>query len=174
MLKMLGLAALFAAGAATAHADVETNYNIAGKWTGKGFVQKNETARKINVRCEVEGKADDGQLAFDGFCRAMLVIKRDIGVTLTRTGDSYAGIYIGSDVGPAELSGTRTDAERLILTMTFPRNVNGDDVAVMTIEHGDPNAFMITTVDDMESGNAITTANISFTRAGAPVKKAAR
>lgn len=172
MQKTLSVAAFVVASTLCANAEMETHYDITGEWAGEGFVQRNEAARKIRVRCKVAGEEADGTLAFAGTCRAMLIMKREIGVTLTREGDTYTGTYIGSDVGPAALSGTRTEADRLVLKMTFPRGVNGDDIATMTINHTDPDAFSITTVDLMESGADVTTASITFARKGEPIKKA--
>lgn len=160
------LVVVFSFGLATGPvwAEQESVTDISGTWSGKGFVQADENARKIKVRCKIEGNQDATEAAFDGACRAMLIMKRDIGAQLTWDGTNYTGTYKGADVGVAELSGERTDPNQLVLTMKFPREVNGDAVATMTIDHGEPDAFTITTVDEMTSGVEVITSQIRFER----------
>lgn len=139
--------------------------DLAGAWTGKGQVQKNDTSNPMNVTCTIEGnKPADNKVGFDGECRAMLIMKRAIGATLTREGDQFTGVYTGSNAGPAELSGTMNGGEELVLSMTFERPVNGDDQAVMTIRRSHEDAFTITTKDRMELGVEVTTSDITFER----------
>ncbi|MEM8551071.1 MAG: hypothetical protein AAGF45_01725 [Pseudomonadota bacterium] len=160
----LAIAGAMTLTAAPSFADEPTATDITGDWSGKGFVQADENARKINVRCKIEGSQDETNVAFEGACRAMLVMKREIGARLVKEGDNYTGTYKGSEVGIAELNGERSVPDQLVLTMTFPREVNGDAVATMTIDHGDPNVLTITTQDEMESGVMVTTSQIVFER----------
>ncbi|MEM0908516.1 MAG: hypothetical protein AAGJ94_14200 [Pseudomonadota bacterium] len=140
--------------------------DVRGEWTGSGFVQKDEKSRKVRVRCTVEGDQSPGILSFDGACRAMLVMKRDIGATLVRDGDKYTGTYKGSDVGIAELDGVRTSPSQIVLKMLFPREVNGDAEAEMIIDHPTDDTFTITTSDKMISGVDVVTSSVTFEREG--------
>lgn len=168
MLKATLLAAtlsLLAAPLAAPLAHAESEFDVTGKWTGKGFVQKDANSRKMNVTCEVTGARAGDAIGFEGQCRAMLVMKRAIGADLVADGDSYSGIYIGSRVGPADLEGTMEDPGKIVMKMTFPKSVNGDDIATMTIETPSDNTFTITTVDLMDDGvTEVTTADIAFER----------
>lgn len=163
MLKATLLAATLSLIAAPL-AVADTGFDVSGKWNGKGFVQKDEKSRKMNVTCEVTGARTGDAIGFEGQCRAMLVMKRAIGADLVENGDTYSGTYIGSRVGPADLKGAMEGTGKLVMQMTFPKTVNGDDIATMTIEMPSDDAFTITTVDMMEDGSAVTTADITFER----------
>jgi len=164
MLKRLSFAAALVLTSTAAMADAPAITDITGTWSGSGFVQKDDKSKPINVRCKVEGAQTGENIAFDGSCRAMLVIKRAIGASLVRSGDNYSGTYIGSDVGVAELDGSETTPGTLELGMTFPRDVNGDSVATMTIEAPSEDAFTIRTTDMMESGVKVVTSEVMFQR----------
>lgn len=138
--------------------------DITGVWKGTGFVQRNETSEPINVRCQIDGMQTELMMGFEGECRAMLVVKRPIGARLAREGDRFTGTYTGSRVGVAELDGALDGDSRIVLDMTFPKEVNGDDKAVMTINNADDGTFTITTVDKMVSGVDVTTSQITFER----------
>jgi len=138
--------------------------DVSGIWTGTGFVQKDENSRPINVKCEIEGEATGERVAFDGACRAMLVMKRAIGAKLEPSGDTLVGTYEGAAIGIAQLRGDWAGPGRLVLEMTFPREVNGDDKAVMQIDAAEEDAFTITTVDTMLSGVDVVTSQIRFER----------
>jgi hypothetical protein len=171
MRKALALTAALAVAASPALAVGEEDTikiaDISGAWSGSGFVQKNETSDPMKVRCQIEGEQHDDRLGFDGECRAMLILRRAIGATLTRIGDRFEGRYEGSRAGVAALEGAIVEAGRLVLTMRFPREVNGDDVATMTIDTNGGDSFTITTTDRMESGVDVTTSKITFEREAA-------
>ncbi|MBJ3777318.1 hypothetical protein [Acuticoccus mangrovi] len=137
---------------------------MTGPWSGKGFVQKDEGSRPMNVSCKIKGEQTADTIGFAGACRAMLILKREIGAQLKRVGDRFVGTYKGADVGIAELDGSYVDGETVELTMTFPRSVNGDDVAKMTITTPGDGTFTIETSDKMESGVEVTTSSILFSR----------
>ncbi len=146
-------------------AEETPSLDISGTWKGKGFVQKNEKSGKMNVTCQIEGQEQGDEIGFDGVCRAMMVLKRAIGADILRSGQSYTGTYVGSDAGPAALHGDSQSNGRVVLTMTFPKIVNGDDVATMTIEPSTASMFKITTVDMMDDGETeVTTSQITFQR----------
>jgi len=156
------LAALLMAGG-PAVADV-TLADISGAWTGKGYVQKDDKTDPMNVRCEIEGAQHADEIGFDGECRAMLILKRKIGASIVVDDGRMSGTYLGSRVGVAALEGGAASDGRVVLTMRFPREVNGDDVATMTIHLHGKDAFTIETVDRMASGEDVTTSLIRFER----------
>lgn len=164
MMRWTNLLAAFALLTMPAIADEAPVNPITGKWAGEGFVQKDENSRKVKVRCNVDGDESGDKIVFEGVCRAMLIMKRDIGAWLTRDGESFTGTYKGADAGIAQLTGSSTEPGRVELTMTFPRQVHTDDQAVMMIDRPDDNTFTITTFDTMDSGEEITTSAIRFTR----------
>ncbi|MCF3935944.1 hypothetical protein L1787_21375 [Acuticoccus sp. M5D2P5] len=147
----------------------EDSVGIGGEWKGTGFVQKDEKSKPMQVNCTIEGTESADRIGFDGECRAMLIMKRAIGADLTRNGDQYSGTYVGSNVGVAELQGGPEGPDSFVLTMTFPKEVNGDDKATMTIERPRDGKFTITTVDRMTSGDDVTTSQITFERSGRAV-----
>lgn len=139
--------------------------DITGAWVGRGSVQQNETANPMRVNCAVEGLQDGERMSFEGECRAMLVVRRAIGLDIVRDGDSFTGTYIGSIAGGAAvLEGTQTEAGTLDLTMTFEREVNGDQLGRMLITQPGDGTFIIMTEDDMASGETVKTAEITFAR----------
>ncbi len=63
----------------------------------------------------------------------------------------YAGVYIGSSIGPARLSGRRV-GDAIVLTITWPKPVNGDTSATMTIRNAGDGALIITVADQLHPG----------------------
>lgn len=146
-------------------AEETQGFDIRGAWTGKGFVQKDSESRKMNVTCKIQGAQEGDELGFDGECRAMMVLKRAIGADIMRQGTQYTGTYVGSKAGPAVLNGGPKDDGSIVLQMTFPKTIHGDDIATMTIQPENERVFKITTVDLMGEGQTpVTTAQITFER----------
>jgi hypothetical protein len=162
-LSLTLMGAVVAAAVASPALAIEAG-NINGDWVGKGFVQADEKSRPVNVNCAVEGHHEGDVIGFEGECRAMLVVRREIGANLTRSGDSYTGTYKGANVGLAQLVGQATDGNTVDLTMTFPRAVNGDTLARMTISLPGDGTFTVKTEDEMVSGETVTTSEITFAR----------
>ena len=164
----VGTAMLVAANAAAAAQEAEGAEvqiaDISGAWKGSGFVQKDEKSKPMNVNCAIEGEQSAASIGFVGECRAMLIMKRAIGADIRLEEGQYVGTYIGSRVGVADLNGAMTSPQVLELEMTFPKEVNGDDKATMTIERPDEATFKVTTVDKMLSGVDVTTSQIVFER----------
>lgn len=180
ILIVLGLLAANAAAAAPRAATSEPAApggaalpDLTGAWEGTGRVQKDENSKPITVRCKIEGSQSPDEIGFAGECRALLIMKRAIGATLSLEGERLSGVYVGSLAGPAALSGTLSDTDLLTLDMTFPREVNGDVDATMLIRRPSDDEFTITTVDTMESGVDVTTSQITFERKRASGEAAA-
>lgn len=138
--------------------------DVAGRWSGTGFIQSDPTARRMNVRCAIDGEQSGNTLGFDGECRAALVLKRAIGIRLTRDGDHFSGTYIGTIGGASKLDGVAATPDRWVLTMTLPREIHGDDKAKMVIETLPDGTFTITTTDRMDGGDEMTTSKVTFTK----------
>jgi hypothetical protein len=164
MLRSLSIVACAAVVAGSAVAADAAGDDISGPWVGTGFVQKDETSKPIRVNCAVEGAQDGDRIGFEGECRAMLVMRREIGAQLVRSGKTFFGTYRGAAVGVAELQGTETDPGTVNLTMTFPREVNGHRTARMTITRPGDGTFTIKTEAQMLSGATVTTSEITFAR----------
>jgi hypothetical protein len=154
----LGLPAALAVAAPSPIAD------IAGDWSGKGTVRRDDASKPINVTCQMTGEQSASTLGFEGECRALLVMKRPIGATFKIDGDRVTGTYTGSSAGVAKLSGRATSATEWKLTMTFPKEINGDNVAEMTIRNSGTGTFQIVTTDKMTSGATVTTTDVTFTK----------
>ena len=99
-----------ASGVRPAVAVDEVGEDITGAWVGQGFVQKDERSKPVRVNCAVEGMQDGDRIGFEGVCRAFLVVKREIGAMLVRSGSTYTGTYKGSNVGIAELEGAARES----------------------------------------------------------------
>jgi len=145
-------------------AAAEPRVDINGAWAGEGYVQKDDESDPMNVRCKIEGAQNDDRLGFDGECRAMMILRRDIGADIVFDGERFRGTYEGARAGVADLDGSASPDGRVVLTMRFPREVNGDDTATMTIHLHDEDAFTIETTDRMKSGVEVTTSLIRFER----------
>jgi hypothetical protein len=63
----------------------------------------------------------------------------------------YTGVYEGSAIGPARLSGKRK-GDAIVLTITWPQPVNGDTKATMTIRNSGNGKLAITVTDQVTPG----------------------
>ena len=125
---VLGLAALGPFGALhprPAEAGAAFNQRFEGVWVGAGTVQSDSDPSPRRVTCRVDGAADATRLSLAGSCRAMLIFTRAIGADLAVDGSGrYRGVYTGSRVGPAQLSGL-VEGDRVVLDLSFPEGVGG-------------------------------------------------
>jgi hypothetical protein len=106
-------------------------------------------------------------ITVSGTCRALLVFSRRVEVTIgyDAASDRYDGIYVGSRIGPARLSGER-NGDTLDLVLTWPRIVNGDRTARMTIRNAGDGRLGIVVVDRPGgAGEPVETTNLTFRRA---------
>lgn len=153
LLAALAFAALLGAASAPGHAAERTFLDrFLGSWTGTATVIDND--RPMNVTCRITGTPDDNHISIGGYCNAG-ILSRAISAELTfdpKT-NRYSGTYIGDDVGPARLSGTR-DGNTVRLTITWPKPVNGDTVAKMTIVNAGNGTLKIT-LDDKPAAGAV-------------------
>lgn len=167
-MRSLGIAALVVAsisGAATAAPDAYFQ-RFGGNWSGSGTVQPNMNEDTRNVSCTAVGKATETTISLDGKCRAMLIFTRAVGADLKldpATG-KYTGTYTGSKIGAAQLSGERK-GDSLLLTVTWPKDVNGDRHSSMTITNTGNDSFVVKIQDRLgPDGPTGTTTALNFKR----------
>ncbi|MBM6592855.1 hypothetical protein [Microvirga pudoricolor] len=137
----------------------EDNYldRFKGGWNGSGKVQRSVDSSPWNVRCNLKGLAPgENHISIQGNCRAAVIVQRQIGVELTYDPASgrYQGTYIGSNAGPARLSGTRK-GDLINLAITWPRPINGDTRSSLTIRNDGSGTLRITVADNLTPGGPI-------------------
>jgi hypothetical protein len=126
-----------------------------GSFSGGGLVQRSATERPNQVSCTLTGEPSETGVSMSGRCGAF-VFSRNIRADIrydAATG-RYTGVYEGSAIGPAKLSGKRK-GNAVVLTITWPKPVNGDTKATMTIRNDGKGALAITVTDEVEPGGAI-------------------
>jgi hypothetical protein len=147
-------------GTLRAESDSEAYYlsRFAGDWSGNGHVRKNAETNTWSVSCRVSGQPSANRISINGNCNAALIVNRQIGADLIYDpkSDRYSGIYIGSRIGPAQLSGRRV-GNAVRLTITWPKPVNGDTKARMTVQNDGNGNLRITVADNLEPGGPIQT-----------------
>ncbi|SER39051.1 hypothetical protein SAMN05216548_11734 [Faunimonas pinastri] len=141
---------------------------FAGSFSGSGEVLRNAQASPNNVNCTFKGQPGQDRITFNGTCRAYVLFSRDVGISLMvdpKT-DRYVGTYTGSSIGVATLSGTRKGTGATF-TITWPKPVNGDRVATLSIQFQSDNTLRVVTTDKASvNGPVITTSDIRLKRAG--------
>ena len=125
-----------------------------GSFSGGGTVQRNATESPNKVTCTLTGQPSANAVSIGGQCGA-LIFSRDIRADLRydEASGRYTGVYVGSAIGPAKLSGKRK-GDAVILTITWPKPVNGDTKATMTISNSGNGSLAITVTDELEPGGA--------------------
>ena len=121
-----------------------------GTWAGSATVIKNSVAWQVG--CHVDGSSTVNRIRIQGDCRLLMFatpIAADI--TYDPASDRYNGTYIGSDVGPARVSGQRHGSV-VDLVITWPRVINGDNKARMKIENAGSGRLLIATFDNVVTG----------------------
>jgi hypothetical protein len=129
---------------------------FSGSWSGSGTVQRDAAEDPNRVRCSMRGSPSENEVSISGTCRAAVVFSRKISADLRFDPGSkrYTGTYTGSVIGPAKLSGSRR-GDAVVLTITWPKPVNGDRTATMTIRNDGGGQLGITVMDEApDGGNA--------------------
>ena len=125
-----------------------------GSFSGGGTVQRNASERPNQVTCTVTGQPSATSVSMSGKCGAAIfsrAIKAEIHYD-EATG-RYTGVYVGSAIGPARLFGKRS-GNSVVLTLIWPKPVNGDTKATMTIRNSGDGSFAITVTDELQPGGA--------------------
>jgi hypothetical protein len=123
-----------ASGAASAQtAEGEFLKKFGGSFSGAGGVRTAADSSPWNVKCKISGASTDTSVSLDGSCTAAAIVTRKIGADLkVDPSGVYTGTYTGSKIGPAALHGRRK-GDSVVLNVTWPKPVNGDTKATMTI-----------------------------------------
>ncbi len=125
---------------------------FAGSFSGGGLVQRNATERPNQVSCTLTGQPSRTGVSMSGKCGAFVfsrAIRADI--RYDAASGRYTGTYVGSAIGTARLSGKRS-GDAVVLTITWPKPVNGDTKATMTIRNDGNGRLAITVTDKMAPG----------------------
>jgi hypothetical protein len=127
-----------------------------GSWAGSGSIQRNAQSSPWRVGCTVDGNPGQNKIDIKGNCRAAVIVQRAIGANLVYDPGSglYRGVYTGSRVGPARLSGRR-NGDVINLTISWPRPVNGDTEARLMIRNEGRGELRITVADNLTPGGPI-------------------
>ncbi|MGQ4273209.1 hypothetical protein [Terrihabitans sp. B22-R8] len=132
--------------AQTSEADYAKRFD--GSFSGGGKVRTEANGSPWNAKCKVTGKSSPTSVSIKGTCTAAVVVSREIGADLKISPDgTYSGTYVGSKIGPARISGKRS-GDTVRLNVTWPKPVNGDTKATMTITNKG-NGFTFA-VDDLD------------------------
>ncbi len=138
--------------AASVAPEAEFLRRFAGSFSGSGQIQRSATQSPNNVRCTLTGQASESGIAISGKCRSFIFSRR-IGADIRydRQTGRYSGVYVGAAMGPAQLAGRRR-GDAVVLTVTWPKPVNGDTKATMTIVNPGDRSLLITVSDRLEAG----------------------
>jgi hypothetical protein len=125
---------------------------FAGSFTGSGEVKRNARANANHVRCNLTGQPLADGVSISGACGAA-IFSREVraDIRFDPASGVYTGTYIGSNAGPAKLWGRRR-GDQVVLTITWPKPVNGDTKATMTIHNPGNGSLAITVVDAVHPG----------------------
>ncbi len=135
-------------------APLETDYfkRFAGSFEGSGEVKRNAEARANRVNCKLTGKPSNSGIAITGKCGVSFISRAvEANIRFDPSTNAYTGTYIGSRVGPAKLWGKRR-GDSVVLTITWPKPVNGDTKATMVIRNSGNGSLAITVTDDVRPG----------------------
>jgi hypothetical protein len=127
-----------------------------GRWLGSGVVQRDGLSSPRDVNCAITGTATKNHLSAQGSCRVAVIFGRPIGVDLDYdpASRSYQGVYTGSRIGPARLTGTRS-GNAVNLKIAWPRPVNGDTDATMVIRNDGQGTVRIIVADNLSPGGPV-------------------
>ncbi len=129
---------------------------FAGSFSGSGQVRRSANASPNQVQCMMTGQPSENRIAISGRC-GIGMFSREISADIRYDPASgrYSGTYVGASVGPAQLSGTR-HGDAVVLTIRWPKPVNGDTKATMTIRNSGNRQLAIVVTDEFQPGGART------------------
>lgn len=124
----------------------------AGSFAGSGEVRRTAQESPNQVKCTLTGRPTADGVSIAGKCGAF-IFSRDVSADVRYDAATglYTGTYIGSDAGPAKLLGRRS-GDAVVLTITWPKVINGDTKATMTIRNAGNGQLAISVVDDVRPG----------------------
>jgi hypothetical protein len=125
---------------------------FSGSFSGGGLVQRNAGETPNQVSCSLTGRSSENAVLMDGQCGAFIFSKQiRAEIRYDPQSGRYSGVYVGSSIGPASLSGKRS-GDAVVLTITWPQPVNGDTKATMTIRNSGNGQLAITVTDQVVPG----------------------
>lgn len=141
-------AGLFSLSASAGESDYIGLYN--GAWSGSGTVLKASVSWQVN--CRATGAPSTNHIVIKGGCSvAVINVPISADITYDPASGRYSGTYVGAKVGPAHLSGTRS-GNVVNLAITWPKPVNGDTKARMTIVNDGHGNLRIVVSDNVSPG----------------------
>jgi hypothetical protein len=158
-------ATLLAAPAMAQSSDADYAQRFSGTFNGGGGVRTEASGSPWNAKCKINGTATATSVKLAGTCTAAVVVSRQIGADLTISPNgTFSGTYTGSKIGPAKISGKRS-GDTLRLNVTWPKEVNGDTRATMTIVNSGNGSFTFA-VDDLDKpgGNTVRMTDIRLSK----------
>jgi hypothetical protein len=136
--------------ATAGEADFLNRFN--GSFAGGGLVQRNAEEGPNEVTCKLVGEPSENGVSMRGRCGALIFSKQiRADISYDPGSGRYSGVYVGSSIGPASLSGRRK-GDSVVLIITWPQPVNGDTKAVMTISNSGNGNLAITVTDEVSPG----------------------
>lgn len=167
LLAGIGLAAFIASFAPTTPSNAgEGDYIglFGGSWSGSGMIVKDATAWQVS--CRALGNPSPNRLTIEGDCSVLILsVRIAADITYDPASGRYSGTYIGAKVGPAHVSGKR-NGDVVNLVITWPKPVNGDTRARMTILNSGSGSLRIAVYDNVTPGGAEQgTSDLSLSRA---------
>ena len=144
------VALALAPGSASAR-DEQTFLDLfSGSWLGSATLMKNSVPWQLS--CRVIGEPTPDHVTIEGSCNlSILSVRIAADIAYDPKSGRYSGTYIGADVGPARVTGTRR-GDAVNLTITWPKPVNGDTKGRMIIQNSGGGNLKITTFDNLVVG----------------------
>jgi len=125
---------------------------FAGSFAGGGEVMRNASESPNQVKCTLTGEPSANGVSMSGKCGAFIFSKQiSADIQYDPASNRYSGVYVGSSIGPASLSGRR-QGDAVVLTITWPQLVNGDTKATMTIRNPGNGQLAIIVTDKVKPG----------------------
>ena len=123
---------------------------FSGSWLGSATLMKNSVPWQLS--CRVIGEPTADHVTIEGSCNiSILSVRIAADIAYDPKSGRYSGTYIGADVGPARVTGTRS-GDAVNLKITWPKPVNGDTKGRMIIQNSGGGNLKITTFDNLVVG----------------------
>ncbi len=125
---------------------------FAGSFSGSGEVKRNARAGPNRVQCTLTGRPSANGVSIGGTCGAS-IFSREVraDIRFDPASGAYIGTYTGASAGPAKLWGKRR-GDAVVFVITWPKPVNGDTKAIMTISNTGNGALAISVRDQTHPG----------------------
>ena len=125
---------------------------FAGSFSGSGEVKSDARSGANHVECAITGRPSAEGVSISGKCGASIFSKEvRADIRFDPASGAYTGTYVGSSAGPARLWGKRR-GDAVVFAITWPKPVNGDTKATMTIRNSGDGTFAISVTDEVHPG----------------------